>query len=144
MLSNNQSFLDFFFSGNFNWLNINFNSTSGKYWLADDVVDKNVGFIINDDTGKIKTDKPSEKSFLKAEESYNRLAAVLHEPFHALHALSYGSKEEREMKDAFDKLKNTAFGKKMLNEVFGTSLYNNKELNADTIYKEFTAFTFHR
>ena len=141
MLSNNQSFLDFFFSGNFNWLNINFNSTSGKYWLADDVVDENVGFRIND-TGKIETEKPSEKSFLKAEESYNRLAAVLHEPFHALHALSYGSKEEREMKDAFDKLKNTEFGKKMLNEVFGTSLYNNKELNADTIYKEFTAFTF--
>lgn len=117
ILDNNISYLDYFFSGDFNFLNINFNLASSTVKSYDDV-------------GAITT-----------EDSYNRLAAILHEPFHALHALSYGSKEERAMKSSFDALVQTKFGKELMTLLFKNG-YNNKEVDYNTMYKEFTAFSF--
>lgn len=144
-LSNGMSHLDYFFSGNFNWLNINFNSISGEYFWNDDSpatevgVETKMGGILNPFEMKVYT-KPNKKQFFKEEEVFNRLAAVLHEPFHALHALSYGSREELDLRKAFDKLYQTDFGKSMMNEVFGSGYNRNQNVSYDIVYKEFTAF----
>ena len=144
-LSNGISHLDYFFSGNFNWLNINFNNISGQYYGIDMEtessvgVEKKMGGIINPFEMSIYTKPKPGKDFLKSEEVFNRLAAILHEPFHALHALSYGTREELDLRKAFKTLYETSFGKKMINEIFGT--YNNKNISLDVAYKEFAAFT---
>ena len=145
-LSNGISHLDYFFSGNFNWLNINFNNISGQYYGIDMETESGVGVetkmvgIINPFEMSIYTKPKPGKDFLKSEEVFNRLAAILHEPFHALHALSYGTKEELDLRKAFKTLYETSFGKKMINEIFGGT-YNNKNVSLDVAYKEFAAFT---
>jgi hypothetical protein len=146
-LSNGISHLDYFFSGNFNWLNINFNNISGQYYEADMETEADTGFdvkqlgILNPfEVKTYKSPKPG-KNFLQEKEVFNRLAAVLHEPFHALHALSYGSKEELELRKAFDNLYRTDFGREMMNQVFGSGYNKNQQVSYDTLYKEFTAFT---
>lgn len=152
VLPNGIPYLDQFFSGNMLFLNINFNNISGQYYrgglneegVMDDIKSpvgprykplKNGGFIQS-------FVKPVVgKDYLTETEVYNRLAAIIHEPFHALHALTYGTKEEMEMRVAFDKLYNTDFGQQMLTEAFGSG-YGNRSLDYATLYKEFTAFTF--
>jgi len=145
-LANGMSHLDFFFSGNFNWMNINFNNISGTYYMEDMETPANVG-VSHEMRGHINPFVVSEykkpkagEHFLEDVEVFNRLAAVLHEPAHALHALSYGSPEELALRGAFEELKNTEFGKRMMSEVFDR-IYNNKVLTDDTMYKEFVAFT---
>ena len=147
-LSNGISHLEYFFnSGSFNWLNINFNNISGQYYLSDMETEANVGVetkmggIINPFEMKIYQKPKAGENFLQEKEIFNRLAAVLHEPFHALHALSYGTKEELELRKAFDNLYNTAFGKEMMNQVFGSGYNKGQQISYDTLYKEFTAFT---
>ena len=144
-LSNGISHLDYFFSGNFNWLNINFNNISGQYYEEDMETQANVG-VAQKVVGKINPfvmniyKKPTPgKNFLKEQEVFNRLASILHEPFHALHALSYGTPEELELRKAFNNLYNTKFGKEMMNQVFGSG-YRGEQISFDTLYKEFTAF----
>jgi hypothetical protein len=110
-------YFNYYFSGQFPVLNIGFNTLSGKNPVNDNL-------------------KITEN------ESYQRLAAVLHEPFHALHALTYGTREEREMKNAFDNLIATDFGKSLIEASFGDSVYGGKQINNDLLYKEFTAFLF--
>lgn len=145
-LSNNISHLDYFFSGNFNWLNINFNNISGTYYAADMETESGVGVekkvmgIVNPFEMKTYTKPKAGENFLKEEEVFNRLAAILHEPFHALHALSYGTKEELELRKAFDNLYRTDFGKEMMNQVFGSGYNQGQQVSYDTLYKEFTAF----
>jgi hypothetical protein len=146
-LSNDISHLDYFFNtGAFNWLNINFNNISGKYYTSDMETETNVGVetemggIINPFEMKIYNKPVPGKNFLQEKEVFNRLAAILHEPFHALHALSYGTKEEFELRKAFNKLYDTDFGKELMNQVFGSG-YNNQNISYETLYKEFTAFT---
>lgn len=138
-LSNGLAYLDFFFSGEFNWLNINFNSTSGNYLLGEDGENQQTG-VEYDPKGRATINKPDSNSYLKAEESYNRLASVLHEPFHALHALSYGTQEEKNMREAFDKLYQTQFGKEMIEQALRE--YRGGVPSMDLMYKEFTAFAF--
>jgi len=144
-LSNGISHLDYFFVGNFNWLNINFNNISGQYYEADMETQADVGFdkkvmgFLNPFEVKTYKKPTAGKNFLQEEEVFNRLAAILHEPFHALHALSYGTSEELELRKAFNKLRNTEFGAKMMEQVFGSG-YNQKQINEDILYKEFTAF----
>jgi predicted kinase len=147
-LSNGISHLEYFFnSGSFNWLNINFNNISGQYYLSDMETEANVGVktkmggIINPFEMKIYQKPKAGENFLQEKEIFNRLAAVLHEPFHALHALSYGTKEELELRKAFDNLYRTEFGKEMMNQVFGSGYNNQQQISYDTLYKEFTAFT---
>ena len=147
-LSNGISHLEYFFnSGSFNWLNINFNNISGQYYLYDMETEANVGVetklggIINPFEMKIYQKPKAGENFLQEKEVFNRLAAVLHEPFHALHALSYGTKEELELRKAFDNLYNTDFGKEMMNQVFGSGYNKGQQISYDTLYKEFTAFT---
>ena len=53
---------------------------------------KMVGFI-NPFEMKIYQQPRAGENFLQEKEVFNRLAAILHEPFHALHALSYGTKK---------------------------------------------------
>jgi len=146
-LSNGVSHLEYFFnSGSFNWLNINFNNISGQYYMADMETEANVGVetkmrgIINPFEMKIYYKPKAGKNFLEEKEVFNRLAAILHEPFHALHALSYGTKEELELRKAFDNLYNTDFGKEMINQVFGTGYNQGQQISYNTLYKEFTAF----
>lgn len=146
-LSNGISHLDYFFNGNFNWLNINFNNISGQYYKRNFDIKSDVGVDVKI-AGRVspieiksyKAPKPNE-DYLGEEEVFNRLAAILHEPFHALHALSYGSKEEVELRAAFDKLYNTGFGKKMMDEVFGEGYNQGQQMSYETLYKEFTAFS---
>ena len=146
-LSNNISHLDYFFSGDFNWLNINFNNISGQYYLDDMETEAGVGVqtkmggIINPFEMKIYQKPKAGENFLQEKEVFNRLAAILHEPFHALHALSYGTKEELELRKAFDNLYNTDFGKEMMHQVFGSGYNKGKQVSYDTLYKEFTAFS---
>jgi predicted kinase len=148
ILSNGISHLDYFFnSGSFNWLNINFNNISGQYYNADMETQSDVGVktkmggITNPFEMKIyQKPKPGE-NFLQEKEIFNRLAAILHEPFHALHALSYGTKEEIELRNAFYNLYKTDFGKEMMNQVFGSGYNKGQEVSYDTLYKEFTAFS---
>lgn len=147
-LSNGISHLEYFFnSGSFNWLNINFNNISGQYYLSDMETEANVGVetkmggIINPFEMKIYQKPKAGENFLQEKEVFNRLAAVLHEPFHALHALSYGTTEELELRKAFDNLYNTTFGKEMMNQVFGSGYNKGQQISYDTLYKEFTAFT---
>lgn len=146
-LSNGISHLDYFFSGNFNWLNINFNNISGQYYMSDMETEADTGFDVKivgfANPFELKTYKKPKpvKNFLKEEEVFNRLAAILHEPFHALHALSYGTEEELDLRKAFDSLYNTAFGKEMMDQVFGSGYNKGGELSYDTLYKEFTAFS---
>lgn len=146
-LSNGISHLSYFFnSGAFNWLNINFNNISGDYYLSDMETLADVGVeskmmgILNPFEIKIYNKPKAGKTFLKEEEVFNRLAAVLHEPFHALHALSYGTKEELELRKAFDNLYKTDFGKEMMTQVFGSGYNKGQQVSYDTLYKEFTAF----
>jgi hypothetical protein len=148
ILSNGISHLEYFFnSGAFNWLNINFNNVSGKYYNADMETDANVGVqfkmmgFLNPFEVAVYNKPVPGKNFLNESEVFNRLAAILHEPFHALHALSYGTKEELELRSAFDNLYNTDFGKTMMSEVFGSGYNKNQSLSYETLYKEFTAFT---
>ena len=146
-LSNGISHLEYFFNSNsFNWLNINFNNISGQYYMSDmeteaavGVVTKTVG-IINPFEMKIYQKPKAGENFLQEKEVFNRLAAILHEPFHALHALSYGTKEELELRKAFDNLYRTDFGKEMINQVFGSGYNKGQQVSYDTLYKEFTAF----
>ncbi len=147
-LSNGISHLEYFFnSSSFNWLNINFNNISGQYYLSDMETEANVGVetkmggIINPFEMKIYQKPKAGENFLQEKEIFNRLAAVLHEPFHALHALSYGTKEETALRKAFDNLYNTNFGKEMMNQVFGSGYNKGQQVSYDTLYKEFTAFT---
>jgi hypothetical protein len=147
-LSNGVSHLEYFFnSGSFNWLNINFNNISGQYYAADMETRASVGVsqkqmgIVNPFEVNVYSKPKAGANFLKEEEVFNRLAAVLHEPFHALHALSYGTKEELELRNAFDDLYKTEFGKEMMNQVFGSGYNRGKNISYDTLYKEFTAFT---
>lgn len=144
-LSNGISHLDYFFTGKFNWLNINFNNISGQYYLADNetlapvgVSYKTAGIQNVFQMANYRKPKAGE-NFLKEEEVFNRLAAILHEPMHALHALSYGSKEELALRKSFEDLAKTEFGKQMLTQAFGDQ-YNNKSITPDILYKEFTAF----
>ena len=142
-LANGVSHLDYFFSGNFNWLNINFNNISGEYYNADMESVSDVGVEYKENMFFVETlyKKPKPgKNFLKESEVFNRLAAIMHEPFHALHALSYGTTEEKALRKAFDDLYKTSFGKEMMLEVFGNA-YNGKNISYDVLYKEFTAFT---
>ena len=146
-LSNGISHLEYFFNpGTFNWLNINFNNISGEYYMSDmetradvGVETKMVGFM-NPFEMKIYQQPRAGKDFLQEKEVFNRLAAILHEPFHALHALSYGTKEELELRKAFDNLYRTDFGKEMMNQVFGSGYNKGQQVSYDTLYKEFTAF----
>ena len=144
-LANGISHLDYFFSGNFNWLNINFNNISGQYYMADMETEANVGVetkmggIINPFEMKIYQKPKAGENFLQEKEVFNRLAAILHEPFHALHALAYGTKEELALRKAFNNLYNIDFGKEMMNQVFGSG-YRGEGVSFDTLYKEFTAF----
>lgn len=147
-LSNGISHLDYFFnSKGFNWLNINFNNISGQYYTSDMETEANVGVetkmggIINPFEIKIYQKPKAGENFLQEKEVFNRLAAVLHEPFHALHALSYGTKEEIELKTAFDTLYETDFGKEMMKQVFSSGYNKRQQVSYDTLYKEFTAFT---
>tara|TARA_R110002126_G_scaffold158322_2_gene305707 strand:- start:26196 stop:40082 length:13887 start_codon:yes stop_codon:yes gene_type:complete len=147
-LSNGISHLEYFFnSGAFNWLNINFNNISGQYYTADMETEADTGVrtkmggIINPFEMKVYSKPKAGKNFLKEEEVFNRLAAILHEPFHALHALSYGTKEEKELRVAFDNLYKTDFGKELMNETFGSGYNKGQNVSYDTLYKEFTAFT---
>ena len=147
-LSNGISHLEYFFnSGSFNWLNINFNNISGQYYLSDMETEANVGVetkmggIINPFEMKIYQKPKAGENFLQEKEVFNRLAAVLHEPFHALHALSYGTKEELELRKAFDNLYNTDFGREMMKQVFGSGYNQGQQISYDTLYKEFTAFS---
>ena len=147
-LSNGISHLEYFFnSGAFNWLNINFNNVSGQYYTADmetradTGVKTKMGGIINPFEMKVYSKPKAGENFLKEEEVFNRLAAILHEPFHALHALAYGTKEEKELRVAFDNLYRTDFGKELMNEAFGSGYNKNQNVSYDTLYKEFTAFT---
>jgi hypothetical protein len=146
-LSNGKSHLDYFFSGNFNWLNINFNNVSGQYYAADMETKANVGVkkvmmgIRNPFEMSVYSKPKAGKTFLKEEEVFNRLAAIIHEPFHALHALSYGTKEEQDLRKAFDSLYNTKFGKEMLEQTFGSGYNQGQDISYDTLYKEFTAFS---
>lgn len=144
-LSNGISHLEYFFTGKFNWLNINFNNISGQYYLADNetlapvgVSYKTAGIQNVFQMANYRKPKAGE-NFLKEEEVFNRLAAILHEPMHALHALSYGSKEELALRKSFEDLAKTEFGKQMLTQAFGDQ-YNNKSITPDILYKEFTAF----
>lgn len=145
-LSNGISHLDYFFSGNFNWLNINFNNISGQYFMSDMETEADTGFDVKmvgfANPFELKTYKKpkSGKNFLEEKEVFNRLAAILHEPFHALHALSYGTEEELQLRKAFDNLYNTDFGKEMMNQVFGSGYNQGQQISYDTLYKEFTAF----
>lgn len=145
-LSNGISHLDYFFSGNFNWLNINFNNISGQYYMSDMETEADTGFDVKmvgfANPFELKTYKKPEpgKNFLEEKEVFNRLAAILHEPFHALHALSYGTEEELQLRKAFDNLYNTNFGKEMMNQVFGSGYNQKQQISYDTLYKEFTAF----
>ena len=146
-LSNGISHLEYFFNpGTFNWLNINFNNISGEYYMSDmetradvGVETKMAGFM-NPFEMKIYQQPRAGKDFLQEKEVFNRLAAILHEPFHALHALSYGTKEELELRKAFDNLYRTDFGKEMMNQVFGSGYNKGQQVSYDTLYKEFTAF----
>lgn len=147
-LSNGISHLEYFFnSGAFNWLNINLNNISGQYYIADMETEANVGVetkmggIVNPFEMKVYQKPKAGENFLQEKEVFNRLAAILHEPFHALHALSYGSKEELELRKAFDNLYKTDFGKEMMDQVFGLGYNQNQQISYDTLYKEFTAFT---
>jgi hypothetical protein len=147
-LSNGISHLEYFFNSNsFNWLNINFNNISGEYYASDMETKANVGVesktagIINPFEIKLYKKPIPGKTFLKEEEVFNRLAAIMHEPFHALHALSYGTKEEKDLRKAFDKLYNTEFGKEMLEQTFGSGYNQGQQLSYDVLYKEFTAFS---
>ncbi|NCD05385.1 MAG: hypothetical protein EOL97_04635 [Spirochaetia bacterium] len=147
-LSNGISHLEYFFSsGAFNWLNINFNNISGQYYMfdmetqADTGVETKMGGIINPFEMKIYHKPKAGENFLREEEIFNRLAAILHEPFHALHALSYGTKEEKELREAFDNLYKTDFGKELMSQVFGSGYNKSQNISYDTLYKEFTAFT---
>jgi len=147
-LSNGISHLEYFFNSNsFNWLNINFNNISGEYYASDMETKANVGVesrtagIINPFEIKSYKKPIPGKTFLKEEEVFNRLAAIMHEPFHALHALSYGTKEEKDLRRAFDKLYNTDFGKEMLEQTFGSGYNQGQQLSYDVLYKEFTAFS---
>lgn len=147
-LSNGVSHLEYFFnSGTFNWLNINLNNISGQYYMADMETEANVGVetkmggIVNPFEMKVYQKPKAGENFLQEKEVFNRLAAILHEPFHALHALSYGSKEELELRKAFDNLYKTDFGKEMIDQVFGLGYNKNQQISYDTLYKEFTAFT---
>ncbi len=147
-LSNGISHLEYFFNSNsFNWLNINFNNISGQYYASDMETKANVGVeskmagIINPFEIKLYRKPIPGKTFLKEEEVFNRLAAIMHEPFHALHALSYGTKEEKDLREAFDKLYNTDFGKEMLEQTFGSGYNQGQQLSYDVLYKEFTAFS---
>lgn len=145
-LSNGISHLDYFFSGNFNWLNINFNNISGQYYMSDMETEADTGFDVKmvgfANPFELKTYKKPKpgKNFLEEKEVFNRLAAILHEPFHALHALSYGTEEELQLRKAFDNLYNTDFGKEMMNQVFGSGYNQGQQISYDTLYKEFTAF----
>jgi hypothetical protein len=144
LLPNGETYLDYFFSGNFNWININFNSISGVYHSLDEIgepVAEDIGIDENPITGFKTVRKPSASSYLESVEAYNRLASVLHEPFHALHALTYGSTEEKQMRIAFDNLVSTKFGKELLQTMFPDG-YNNRKISNDTTYKEFMAFAF--
>ena len=145
-LSNGISHLDYFFSGNFNWLNINFNNISGQYYMSDMETEADTGFDVKmvgfANPFELKTYKKPKpgKNFLEEKEVFNRLAAILHEPFHALHALSYGTEEELQLRKAFDNLYNTNFGREMMNQVFGSGYNQGQQISYDTLYKEFTAF----
>lgn len=146
-LSNGISHLDYFFnSKGFNWLNINFNNISGQYYMSDmeteagTGVETKMGGLINPFEMKIYQKPKAGENFLQEKEVFNRLAAILHEPFHALHALSYGTKEELDLRKAFDNLYNTNFGKEMMNQVFGSGYNKGQNISYDTLYKEFTAF----
>ena len=147
-LSNGISHLAYFFnSHSFNWLNINFNNISGQYYRADMETEANVGVetkmegILNPFEVKTYNKPKAGENFLQEKEVFNRLAAILHEPFHALHALSYGTKEELELRKAFDNLYRTDFGKEMMNQVFGSGYNKGQQVSYDTLYKEFTAFS---
>ena len=72
-------------------------------------------------------------------EPYVRLASVIHEPFHALHALVYGSNEELELRKAYENLINTPIGKKMYSLAKNTLALNTTE---EGIYKEICAYMF--
>jgi hypothetical protein len=145
-LSNGISHLDYFFSGNFNWLNINFNNISGQYYMSDMETEADTGFDVKmvgfANPFELKTYKKPKpgKNFLEEKEVFNRLAAILHEPFHALHALSYGTEEELQLRKAFDNLYNTNFGREMMSQVFGSGYNQGQQISYDTLYKEFTAF----
>lgn len=147
-LSNGISHLEYFFnSKSFNWLNINFNNISGKYYASDmetaanvGVTSQTLGFANPFERKLYQRPKPG-KSFLKEEEVFNRLGAIMHEPFHALHALSYGTKEEKDLRQAFDNLYNTEFGKEMLDRAFGSGYNKGQQVSYDVLYKEFTAFS---
>lgn len=119
-LQNDIPYINYFFTNKYNFLNINFNKTSGIYTLDD-----------NSTTQK----------YFKDTEALNRLASILHEPFHALHALVYGTKEELELQRSFNTLADTAFGKELLNILFENG-YNNGTVSKQLAYKEFCAFAF--
>lgn len=145
-LSNGISHLDYFFSGNFNWLNINFNNISGSYYTKDEElspvgVDYKMAGFSNPFMMALYSKPSTEGDFLKEEEVFNRLAAILHEPFHALHALSYGTKQELELREAFNNLFQTSFGRQMMEEIFGEGYNQGQQISFDVLYKEFTAFT---
>lgn len=150
ILSNGISHLDYFFTGNFNWLNINLNNISGEYYStevgSEAEIPSNVGFDIRHtrlgEPIQIFKKPKVGKDYLREKEVFNRLAAVIHEPFHALHALTYGTKNELEMRKAFDRLYNTDFGRRMMEEVFGSGYNKGQQLDYSTLYKEFTAFSF--
>ena len=70
--------------------------------------------ILFNKVGWQELDQAGDPSFHTA---FNRLAAIVHEPFHVMHALTYGTQEEREMKSAWDQLYSTKIGREIVDSM---------------------------
>jgi len=70
--------------------------------------------ILFNKVGWQELDQAGDPSFHTA---FNRLAAIVHEPFHVMHALTYGTEEERAMKNAWDQLYSTKIGREIVDSM---------------------------
>lgn len=72
-------------------------------------------------------------------EPFLRLFSTIHEPFHALHALTYGSDEEIALRNSYIELVKTPFGKQLHNLVKNSLT---KNVDEEGLYKETCAYMF--
>ena len=132
ILPNGQSYLDYFFNYDNSWLKIIFNSAENIFYENTEFGPEHVHteVEINPVTGWIENRSPY--GFTTQEHVAKRVEAIMHEPFHALHALTYGTEEEIEMRKAYDEFRDTHFGNHIIESLFGqndVTFYSNANEN---------------
>jgi len=119
ILPNGQSYLDYFFNYDNSWLKIIFNSAENIFYENTEFGPEHVHTEVNINpvTGWIENRSPY--GFTIQKHVAKRVEAIMHEPFHALHALTYGTEEEIEMRKAYDEFRDTHFGNHIIESLFG-------------------------